>query len=209
MDEISRLTETVESQEAELDVVKLELEFKNLALVSLQAKLDTSQEQIDKLKKTLRVERRKFQRTRAAKLTLQQKVHALSAVILPDTRKEVESVTQLLHESEAENEELQHDITVGIKSKYNILEKQLADALNDAAEEAEGLGEVLLGAKTELEQSRKIIHKLKAQKSEIQEVTKAYRKRAKDAKVYKATCKGIYTPEMCSLALFLVEAGCS
>src|ERR1700692_3049437 len=45
---ISQLTETVESQEAELEVVKLE--FKNLALQSLQVELDSSQEQIDRLK---------------------------------------------------------------------------------------------------------------------------------------------------------------
>lgn len=39
---ISRLTETIESQEAELDIVKLKLQFKYLALKSLQAKLDSS-----------------------------------------------------------------------------------------------------------------------------------------------------------------------
>ena len=110
-------------------------------------------------------------------------------------------VTQLLHESQADNEELQ--------SKYNVLEKQLKNALSDAVGEAEGLGKVFLGAKKELEQSRKDTRKLKAQKSEVQKITKAYRKKAKGAKIYKATCKGIYTPEMCSLALFLVEVGCS
>src|SRR5882762_8525378 len=86
---ISRLTETIESQEAELEIVKLELQFKDLALKSLQAQLDSSQEQIDRLKKTLGVEHRKFQRTLAVKLTLQQKVRVLAAVILPDTHKEV------------------------------------------------------------------------------------------------------------------------
>jgi hypothetical protein len=53
---ISRLTETVESQEAELEIVKLELKFKDLALESLKAKFDSSQEQLDRLIKTLHVE---------------------------------------------------------------------------------------------------------------------------------------------------------
>jgi hypothetical protein len=89
------------------------------------------------------------------------------------------------------------------------LEKKLADALSDAVNKAEGLGEVLLDAKEEPELSRKNIRKLKSQKAEIQQLTKAYRKMDKDVQTYKATGKGIYTPEMCSLALFLVEAGCS
>lgn len=104
---ISQLTETVEMQEAELEMVKLELNFKHLALESLEAKLDSSQEQVEKLKKTLRVERRKFQRTHASKLTLQQKVRLLSTVILPDTQKKVKMVTKLLDKSQSENEELQ------------------------------------------------------------------------------------------------------
>jgi hypothetical protein len=47
---ISKLTETVELQEAELEIVELELKFAKLALVSLEAKLDSSQEQVEKLK---------------------------------------------------------------------------------------------------------------------------------------------------------------
>ena len=208
---ISQLTETVESQEAELEVVKLELKFKNLALQSLQVELDSSQEQIDRLKKTLRVERRKFQRNQVSKLTLQQKVRLLSAVILPDTQKEVEKVTQQLHKSQAENKELQHQLTLEreVQSKYDVLERQLADALRDAVDEAEELENGLVIAKKELEQSRKDICKLKSQKAEMKQLTKAYRKKSKTAKTYKAMCEGIYTPEMRSLALFLVEAGCS
>ena len=176
---ISRLTETVESQEAELEIVKLELKFKDLALESLKAKFDSSQEQLDRLKKTLRVERRKFQRAQASKLTLQQKVHLLSKVILPDTQKEVEKLTQLLHESQAENEELQQQFAlerVKLQSKYDALEKQLADALGDAVDEAELLGDVLLDAKKELEQSRKDLRKLKSQKAEMQQLIKKSRK---------------------------------
>jgi chromosome segregation ATPase len=120
-------------------------------------------------------------------LTLQQKVHLLSKVILPDTQKEVEKLTQLLHETQAENEELQQQFAlerVQVQSKYDALEKQLADAL---------------GAKKELEQSRKDLRKLKSQKAEMQQLIK---KKQKDSKTYKAKCKGIYTPEMHSLAFF-------
>ena len=179
---------------------------------SLEANLDSSQEQVEKLKKTLCVERRKFQRTHASELTLQQKVHLLSTVILPDTHKKVKMVTKLLHKSQSENEELRQQIISDAEQaqpKHDRLEKKLADVLTEAAKEAEELGEVLLSAKKELEQSRKDIHKLKSQKAEIQQLTKAYIKKAKDTKTYKAMCKGIYTSEMCSLALFLVEAGCS
>jgi hypothetical protein len=57
---ISQLTETVEMQDEELEMVKLEPNFKCLALESLEANLDSSQEQVEKLKKTLSVGRCKF-----------------------------------------------------------------------------------------------------------------------------------------------------
>ena len=119
-----------------------------------------------------------------SKLTLQQKVRLLSAVILPDTQKEVEKVTQQLHKSQAENKELQHQLTLEreVQSKYDVLERQLADALKDAVDEAEELGNGLVIAKKELEQSRKNICKLKSQKAEMQQLTKAYRKKSKTAK---------------------------
>jgi hypothetical protein len=130
---ISQLTETVEMQEAELEMVKLELNFKHLALESLEADLDSSQEQVEKLKKTLHVERRKFQRTQASKLTLQQKVHLLSTVILPDTHKEVEMVTKLLHKSQSENEELKQQIISDAEQaqpKHDKLEKKTSRCFN-------------------------------------------------------------------------------
>jgi hypothetical protein len=65
---VSRLNDRAESQEAELEIVKLELRMRNLEVGSLQAKLDFSQDQIDLLKRTLHVEQGKFQRTHTAKL---------------------------------------------------------------------------------------------------------------------------------------------
>jgi uncharacterized coiled-coil DUF342 family protein len=124
-------------------------------------------------------------------LTLQQKVRLLSTVILPDTHKQVKMVTKLLHKSQSENEELQQQIISHAEQaqpKHDRLKKKLADVLTEAAEEAEELGEVLLSAKKELEQSRKDIHKLKSQKAEIQQLIKAYIKKAQDTKTYKATC---------------------
>jgi hypothetical protein len=115
----------------------------------------------------------------------------LSTVIFPDTHKKVEMVTKLLHKSQSENEELKQQIISDAEQaqpKHDKLEKKLADVLTQAAEEAEELGEVLLSAKKELEQSRKDICKLKSQKAEIQQLTKAYIKKAKDTKIYKATC---------------------
>jgi len=154
----------------------------------------------------------KCQRAQASKLTLQQKVRLLSTVILPDTQKEVEKVTQQLNNSQLQNEKLQHQFALEkeqLQLKYNALEKNLAKAISNAAIEADELGNVLLHAKKELRQSQRDLHKLKSQKAEIQILNQAYKKKCKDAKTYKAKCKGIYTPEIHSLALFLVEAGCS
>lgn len=205
---ISQLTET----EEKLQIATLELKFKDLTIESLQAKLDSSEEQVNRLKNTLQVERRKLQRAQGSKLTLCQKVNLLLAVILPDAHKEAEKATKLLYKSQLENEELQHQLITEreqIQVKYSILEQKLTDALIDAASEAEELGDVLLDAKKAIEQSTKDIHRLKAQNANACEIAKAYKKKAKDAKTYKATCKGIYTPEMHSLALFMVNAGCS
>lgn len=118
----------------------------------------------------------------------------------------------MLQKSQSDNEKLQDQFALEkeqMQSKYDILEKQLADALIDAANEAEEIGEVLLSAKQALEQSQKNIRKLKSQNADARELANAYRKQAKDAKTYKATHKGIYTPEMCTLVLFMAKAGCS
>jgi hypothetical protein len=96
-----------------------------------------------------------------------------------------------------------------VQARFDMLEQKLSYSIEGAAEEAEELGEILLNAKNELEKSNEDIHKLKSQKPGTQQLIRAYREKAKDSKVYEATCKGIYTPEMQSLALFLMEAGCS
>jgi hypothetical protein len=81
------------------------------------------------------------------------------------------------------------------------LKRTLADALSDA-DEAEELRKVLVGSKKELEQSKKGVHKLKSQKLRSNSSDRVIIKRLKMPKPIKP-------PEMCSLALFLVKAGCS
>lgn len=219
---ISNLRRKVESQAADLKIAQKQLHLKTEALKSLAAKLDSSEEQVTRLKQTLRVDRRRYQRAVASKLTLQERVRMLKADIMPNSQKEVDRLTLLLQQAYSKIDEAHAEVShthaqvdslradkAYLQRLCTELEQKLTVALERALGDADRMSEKLCEAKTNLSQARKKVRKLKSEKNAQYELAKAYKKQAEALKTYKAMCKGVYTDNIRELAAFIKQSGCS
>lgn len=158
----------------------------------------------------------------AFKLTLQERVRLLKDAILPNSQDQVDALTQQLQQAHAKIDEAftqashsQAKANVLLmekahwKRKCMELEQQLTTALVDAANSAEEMLGKIEDAHQNLKQSQKEVKKFKAQKDKQYELAKAYKKCAEDMKIYKTTCKGVYTDKIRDLAMFIKDAGCA
>ena len=204
--EAETLEPSVDSLKSSLASVQEKLVATKSALSNASSNLEIAQDQLHAAKgkcadlySTLRVERRKLQRTAARKGLLEQQIKILKSVELPSSRGDAARAIQLLNET---------------KSEKMHLESRLSQLMEKCALEASHSKQKQSVLKEQLVIVKKKTQILQKHCDHMPEIKAKAIKRAKDYankenRTYKMIQKGAYSPQSRELACTLVAAGCS
>jgi hypothetical protein len=190
---------SVSKPDSELHAVQLACASTTEKLVKTQDQLLVVKEKNADLYGTLRVERRKCQRTAATKKKLEEQIKLLQSVELPNAKGDATRAIQLLEQTRSNNENLKHELS-------RLLERCTLEASKTKATQAE--------FKIKLARSKKESQNLQKRCNRMPEIkAKAVEKARicanKENRTHKLLHKGSYSPQARDLARTLVAAGCS
>ena len=175
------------------------LEATQFALSSVSDNLDKAQDKCTGLYSTLRVERRKLQRTAARKGLLEQQIKLLKSVELPATRDDAAHAIKLLGETKSEKMHLESRLS-------KLMEKCALEASHSRQKQSD-LQEQLAALKQRSRNLQKRCNCMPDIKAKAIKRAKDYAN--KENRTYKLLHKGVYSPEARELARTPVAAGCS
>jgi hypothetical protein len=184
---------------SELQVTQVALSSTEEQLVKTLDQLHIAEEKTTDLYGTLRVERRKLQRTVASKKKLEKHIKLLQSVELPNAKGDAARAIQLLEQTRSENGHLQLKLS------------QLMDRCANAATQNEAKHSEF---RSKLAASQKEKSKLQKCYNRFPEIKSKAVKRARDDankenRTHSLLHKGTYSAESRHLARLLTKAGCS
>jgi hypothetical protein len=200
------LEPSADSLKSSLASVQEKLVATESALSSASANLDKAQDQLHAVENkcaglysTLRVERRKLQRTAARKGLLEQQIKLLKSVELPSTKSDAAHAIQLLHETKSEK--------MHLESKLSQLMETCALEASHSRQKQSDLQNQLVVLKKKNRNLQKCSDRMPEIKAKAIKCAKDYAN--KENRTYKLLQKGVYSPQSRELARTLVAAGCS